>query len=524
MRLCITHFIITFIFTTPILPIDYLFNIIQQNSDISVQPWFTFHSVLIHFHIHIQYFPEIQFTPQKHHITRHYLKLQPQPNSRNLDFLNSPFQLMPDLFNILLSFGSGLTGQIPYFGFKNVQKPQESQLPHEPEQIWSNGSSTAFAKTNHYIYSWGRGEHYVLGTGSEVDSCTPTVIHQLPAPDVTEIAVSTTHAAALTKDGRVFTWGSRALGRGISEMKILKSLLGVPAVINIPKEPCFEDAGLCPVDNSRGYFQTWFGNGQKPEEKVKAVDDETNIPVSIAVGCNHSLVATKNGDLWGFGSNFDGALGLGGQDKTKQYHSPTSLPLPSGEKADKVFAGLRYSLVTSKSGKLFGAGDNSYGSVGVGDLGSPFIREFTEVVLPPTCFEQDATIVDVAAGPFHACLNTTKGELYCWGQNLQSQLGLALQSSTNRSVGKMMTPVRNEYFKNNGIFVKKVRCGTAHTAVLDSNNQVWLFGSGKEGQLSDRHSTTSAAHDTPFLLPTEHDIFDLELGSATTYLLAKPTK
>ena len=66
-------------------------------------------------------------------------------------------------------------------------------------------------------------------------------------------------------------------------------------------------------------------------------------------------------------------------------------------------------------GRLFGWGDNSYGSLGLGDMADR---------TSPTAVGTDSDWMMVATGLGHTCAIKSDGTLYCWGDNNLGQLGL----------------------------------------------------------------------------------------------------
>lgn len=57
------------------------------------------------------------------------------------------------------------------------------------------------------VYSWGWGSYGQLGLGSENNAPIPTRIEELQAVEIKQIAARSLASAALTQDGKVYTWG-----------------------------------------------------------------------------------------------------------------------------------------------------------------------------------------------------------------------------------------------------------------------------------------------------------------------------
>ena len=66
------------------------------------------------------------------------------------------------------------------------------------------------------VYSWGSGSHGRLGHTDVMDRATPTLIKAFVVNSeqcVVMVAAGDSHSMALSKEGRVYTWGSGSYGR-----------------------------------------------------------------------------------------------------------------------------------------------------------------------------------------------------------------------------------------------------------------------------------------------------------------------
>lgn len=93
----------------------------------------------------------------------------------------------------------------------------------------------------------------------------------------------------------------------------------------------------------------------------------------IAGGESHSLVATNTGQVYTFGRNSDGQLGLADfVDRQK----PSLVSSIAGNVV-KIAAGAKHSLVLSDLGELFATGSHHRGQLGLGD-GIQKVNKFQE--------------------------------------------------------------------------------------------------------------------------------------------------
>eukprot|EP00831_Metopus_contortus_P085511 TRINITY_DN995_c0_g1_i6.p1 TRINITY_DN995_c0_g1~~TRINITY_DN995_c0_g1_i6.p1 ORF type:complete len:171 (-),score=44.80 TRINITY_DN995_c0_g1_i6:34-501(-) len=116
-----------------------------------------------------------------------------------------------------------------------------------------------------------------------------------------------------------------------------------------------------------------------------------------------------------------------------------------------------------------------------------------EVALP-----KDLKVVDIACGEEHAALMTSSGEVFTWGYGLDGQLGHSAKAN-------LSAPKKIEKFNEKA---SKICCGGGHTAILTTNNELYLFGRGRDGQLGKGDMLESVA--SSHLVPTKVEYFGKE--------------
>src|SRR5690606_21655974 len=132
----------------------------------------------------------------------------------------------------------------------------------------------------------------------------------------------------------------------------------------------------------------------------------------------HTLGLDATGQLWAWGHNEQGQLGLGHRNFV-----PAPRPVP-GTRFQAVAGGLLHSVALDGGGRVWSWGRNDQGQLG--RTGAQEIPD--EVVLP------DGVLVrGIAAGGAHSLALTTDGQLWGWGHNVFHQLG-------NRAPGSGLAP------------------------------------------------------------------------------------
>ncbi len=209
-----------------------------------------------------------------------------------------------------------------------------------------------------------------------------------------------------------------------------------------------DDAGIL-----KGFGTDVVGSveGSVLAENVKTAD----------AGFGHLLLVTNDGNLWGVGSNFYGALGLGSDSKT--YETPIKLTLSS---VANVAVGSENSLVLLDDGSLWAMGRNRDGQLGVGNRNE--VRVPTRIV--------DGGVQAMAVGYTHALFVKDDGSLWGMGSNEEGALGIGDPGQ----VGSQLVPVM---IAPSGF--ASVSLGDWSSFALKADGSLWAFGRNEFGQLGD---------------------------------------
>lgn len=237
------------------------------------------------------------------------------------------------------------------------------------------------------LYSFGDNLYGQLGSeankGKESPNPTPAIV-TLPGASgtVAQISAGFYHSLALTSTGQLFAFGNNLSGQlGNATHDETSEPNPTPTLVTLP------------------------GAGGQVTQ--------------MAAGGYHSLAVTSTGQLYAFGNNFDGQLGNEATSGTLTAHpTPTLVTLPGAKgPVTKVAAGLNHSLAMTSTGQLYAFGDNTYGQLGVAGGANPTPALVT---LPGA----GGPVTDIAAGWGHSLALTSTGQLYAFGYNFYGQLGI----------------------------------------------------------------------------------------------------
>jgi alpha-tubulin suppressor-like RCC1 family protein len=96
---------------------------------------------------------------------------------------------------------------------------------------------------------------------------------------------------------------------------------------------------------------------------------------------------------------------------------PSGSPHFTEERLASIHGHGPTSFALSETGNLYGWGDNSVGQLGIGKYSKP--------CLTPRHIPFPAPIIDLAVAFQHALALTVKGSLYLWGNNIYGKLGIS---------------------------------------------------------------------------------------------------
>ena len=190
---------------------------------------------------------------------------------------------------------------------------------------------------------------------------------------------------------------------------------------------------------------------------------------AVSAGGFHTCGVTPGGAAYCWGDNVYGQLG-DGSDTSR----PSPVAVGGGLTFVAVSAGGQHSCGVTPAGAAYCWGDNGYGELGDG---SDTNRT------SPVPVGGGLIFVAVSAGGSHSCALTAAGTAYCWGDNGYGQLGDG--PDTNRT---SLVPVR----VSGGLTFASLKGGDEHTCGVTPADATYCWGRNVEGELGD--GTTETIH------------------------------
>jgi alpha-tubulin suppressor-like RCC1 family protein len=274
------------------------------------------------------------------------------------------------------------------------------------------------------VFSFGHNDEYQLGFPDKVSREYPALMREIENDPIKAVSAGHRHSLILNSQGWVFSFGNNLSGQlGIEEYQDGS----VPALIDLP--------------------------------------DKEEI-VAIAAGERHSLVLNSQGQVFSFGANELGQLGLGGNE---DRFTPTLIEDPELGIVVAIAAGGNHSLLLNSQGQVFSCG------AGAGETYDPD-RDDDEILFTPYLINTSETgeIIALSTGHNHSLLLNSQGQVFGFGNNEDGQLGI-------RDYHIGYTPILIETLGTDKIIA--ISAGGAHSLFLNSEGQVFSCGLNEYRQL-----------------------------------------
>ena len=140
------------------------------------------------------------------------------------------------------------------------------------------------------------------------------------------------------------------------------------------------------------------------------------------IGFNFLLSLCENGHVYGWGHNTHGQLGRNFNSEQSTYFKPHKISFTEEIIAD-ISCGVQHALAITPGGNIYGWGDNQYGQVGLGKGSESFISKPTRIKK----FEE--IIIRIMCSFNRSFALTNEGMVYSWGTNYGCDLGQEINRS-----------------------------------------------------------------------------------------------
>lgn len=282
---------------------------------------------------------------------------------------------------------------------------------NDAQSVVAGGTQTCAQRANGKVVCWGGNSFGELGNGEEDGSFVPVEVKWGVTGDVEQVAAGGTSAGgttcARTKDNRVWCWGRnherqvRPSTGDTQDRPVQIQNLSAPSDIAVGQD------FACAING--GALQCW-GNryGSAPSMLSLANADEAELSAKGFMACARTDAAvtcfTKPDDF-------------------------VATPLLN---TLQVSTGALHTCALRESGDVVCWGSSANGRLGFGSelpMGDPTNELTLSNVLLDDANGDARTITQIASGANHTCALDSLGDIYCWGDNSQGQIGDGAETS-----------------------------------------------------------------------------------------------
>jgi alpha-tubulin suppressor-like RCC1 family protein len=248
-------------------------------------------------------------------------------------------------------------------------------------RLYVGGNHNFIVTPQGYIYAWGCNTAGQLGLGDLQPRYLPQRVHALTGLDVVSLHVGFEHTFAITRFGEVYAWGSNTFNE-----------------LGLPDGPYRTEPTRVPTLSGLDIARLYMGVG-------------------------NTFAIMHSGDVYAWGANDSGQLGL--NDSSSHVNTPTRVPVLSGLDLDALFIGRYHNFAITTTGEIYAWGSNGHGRLGLGHN--------TDMRVPKRNHELESLgVTEIHMGRMHSFAIADNGNIYAWGNNGQGRLGIGNNQHQNR--------------------------------------------------------------------------------------------
>ena len=361
--------------------------------------------------------------------------------------------------------GQGTAGSTPQKTPVRVPLPAGVDSNFTYTQAVAGGYHVLAVGSDGIVYAWGANQHGQLGNGS-VD----TQNHSKPQPvkdtdgqpfKAIQVSAGAYDSAAISPDGRVYTWGS--------ENNNFTAYSTSKPTPTLAKDPNGSSQGLHAAQ--------------------------------VSLGWSFIMAMDTDGNVYTWGYNYYGQFGngtaTGGSSTTRATYAadPARVPDPKDTskafKATQVSAGANHALAIGQDGALWAWGYNDHGQLGDGSTTS---RPTPEQIQDPANPGQAFQAAWVSAGVHHSLAVDRNGAAWAWGWNSDGQLGD--NTTSDRPAPIRVSPPAGQGSAGTGLAAARISAGRNHSTAVGQDGNTYSWGDNQYGQLGTGNDTTQSSTPT----------------------------
>jgi alpha-tubulin suppressor-like RCC1 family protein len=308
----------------------------------------------------------------------------------------------------------------------------------------------------------------------------PTPIPSAPT-NFTAVAGGALHGCGIRADGTVWCWGWSSDGQcgpnvplnSISQTPVQVPLTGTFTLIAAgPYHTCAlraqaanavgDQSVFCWGRNDHGQLGDGTTTSSATPVEVVGIHGIAIRPIrSLSAGDYHNVAVSGDGNMVAWGDNTYGQLG------DNSTNAALTARLVYTRTAMAAVGGLGHTCVLQTDSTVQCVGANYSGQLGDGTM----VNRMTPVKVSGL----PGPVKLLVSGEHNMCALTTAGQVYCWGNNREGELG-------DFTATDHWTPVQVGFGTETAL---SIAGGLDHTCALTSGPGLWCWGNNDEGQIGD---------------------------------------
>lgn len=360
--------------------------------------------------------------------------------------------------------------------------------PLSATNVYAGDQSTCALTKNGYVYCWGDYKYGSMSNSYSPEKLDTKSVSD--DGTVQSMSMSKNVSCLLNRDSEAYCWGSNDYGElGIGTTN---RLVDVPTAVIMSgalsgktiKQISPSFSSTCAVASDE-FVYCWgsnhfgsLGDGTNNNSTIPVGIDSTGslngkTVKSLIAGVGAMCVIASDDQAYCWGFNIEGSLGSGSGDDSNTPIAVKINDLSEAAKIEKIAMGREKTCAISTVGQLYCWGK--------------YIKSepprYSANIVTLDSNRPDLRVKDVAIGDEHVCAVSVENNIYCWGINNKGQLGDG--SEVSKTVPVMIN--KGEELAMQGIL--SITAGGYHTCVSTDNYEVYCWGGNMQGQLGIGKST-----------------------------------
>lgn len=323
------------------------------------------------------------------------------------------------------------------------------------------------------VYCWGAGHEGQLGTGVAAYATTPVAAES--GLEFEMVVAHRDHSCGLVPSGRAYCWGANRYGQ-------LGDGTTTPSAVPVPVQGALRFRTLTAGAESTcgltlaGEAYCWgrnqdgqLGDGTTTDRVVPGPIQGDYVFEELDAGAVH-VCGLASGRAYCWGGSAQGRLG-NGQSGDWDDGNPVPGPVETELRFTTITAGYPHTCALTQDGRAYCWGANSHGELGNGEVRGTAPSRW----LTPGPVSGDLRFTALTAGGTHTCGIATSGGTYCWGRNVEGQLGIGAGSGTRVHPTEVA----------GGLDYREISAGLYHTCAVTPEGRLFCWGENDQGRLGD---------------------------------------